>query len=242
MTALEHSESRAYARVAGALYLTIAVSGGFAIAYVPETITVAQDPAATLTNIAAMPGLYLAGIGADFVMMLGEVMLTVMLFFMFRTISPTLSAIAALARLSMVSIMSAMLFFSAANYALATDASFMAGFTTADRASLSELFTYFDAVGVWIWQIFFALHLVILGTLISKSDAYPRLLGYGMAIGGLGYALDSLYAFALPDVTLLGQVRMALLALVTLSEVGFALWLLVRGPRKNGSYAIPVLA
>lgn len=52
-----------------------------------------------------------------------------------------------------------------------------------------------------------------------------------MAIGGIGYALDSLYAFALPEVTLLGQVRIGLLAIVTLSEVGFALWLLLRGPR-----------
>lgn len=237
MQALSHPDSRSYARIAGALYLTIAVSGGFAIAYVPEVINVADNPAETLENISAMPGLFLAGIGGDIVMMLSEVLLTVMLFFMFRTVSPTLSAMAALARLSMVAVMSAMLFFSAAIFALATDASFLSGFNAPERASLAELFTYLDAVGVWIWQLFFALHLVVLGTLILKSEAYPRLLGYGMAIGGIGYALDSLYAFALPDFTLLGQARIGLLAVVTLSEVGFALWLLVRGPSQTPTHA-----
>jgi hypothetical protein len=237
MQALSNPESRNYARIAGALYLTIAVSGGFAIAYVPEAINVADDPAATLANISAMRGLFLAGIGGDVVMMLSEVLITVMLFFMFRGVSPTLSGMAALARLSMVAVMSAMLFFSAAVFTLATDASFLSGFTAPERASLAELFTYLDAVGVWIWQLFFALHLVLLGILILKSGAYPRLFGYGMTIGAIGYALDSLYAFALPEVTLLGLARIGLLAIVTLSEVGFALWLLLRGPRVSGETA-----
>jgi len=235
MNALSNPDSRAYARVAGALYLTIAVSGGFAIAYVPEAINVPGDPVSTLENISRKSGLFLAGIAGDVVMMLAEVMLTVMLFFMFRTVSPTISAIAALSRLSMVAVMSAMLFFSAATYALATEPSFLSSFTTLQRAGFADLFIYLDQVGVWIWQMFFALHLVLLGTLVAKSGTYPRLLGYGMAVGGIGYLLDSLYAFALPDVTILGQARIALLAIVTFSEISFALWLIFRGPRHEMS-------
>ena len=64
------------------------------------------------------------------------------------------------------------------------------------------------------------------------SGQYPRLLGYGLMLGGMGYLLDSAYAFAFPEAALLGQLRVALLVIVTISEVGFALWLLLRGPAR----------
>ena len=231
MKVLSNPDTRSFARIAGALYLTIAVSGGFAIAYVPYALTVSGDPVATMNTIAASSSLYLAGIAGDVVMMLAEVALTVMLFFMFRHVSPVVSAIAALARLSMVSVMSAMLFFSAAALALATTPTLLSTFAGEQRAEIVDLFLYMDHIGVWIWQIFFALHLILLGTLVAKSGAYPRVLGWGMTVGGFGYLVDSMHKLAMPDVALVGAVATVLLIIVTFAEIGFALWLIFKGPR-----------
>jgi hypothetical protein len=83
--------------------------------------------------------------------------------------------------------------------------------------------------GVWIWQVFFTVHLVLLGALIVASNKAPRLIGIGLMLGASGYLLDSVYAFAFPDAALLGALRVALLVIVTLSELSFALWLVIKG-------------
>ena len=90
---------------------------------------------------------------------------------------------------------------------------------------------YVHDAGVWIWQVFFSLHLVLLGTLVVRSGRYPRLIGVGLILGGTGYLVDSVQMFALPDAAVLEAVKIVLLLIVTLAEVGFALWLLIRGPR-----------
>src|SRR5262245_42997294 len=52
---------KANARVAGLLYLAVAITGGFSMLYVPSLI-VAGDAQATLRNIAAAEGLFRLGL------------------------------------------------------------------------------------------------------------------------------------------------------------------------------------
>lgn len=222
--------SRSYARVAGAFYLLIALSGGFAIAYVPSLLYVPGNPAASVQALIDARGMFLAGIGGDIVMMVSELLVTPMLFFMFRSTNPTLSLAAALARLTMVTTMAVMLMFHAAMLGFA-DGAVLTAFSPEERMQLAGVMLYAHDSGVWVWQIFFSVHLWLLGALILKSGLFPRLLGLGLIIGGAGYILDSAFAFAFPDVAALGVVRAVLLGVVTLSEIGFALWLLIKGPR-----------
>ena len=217
--------SRDYARLTGGFYLIIAVAGAFAIGYVPSRI------AAGGGSLMAHRGLFLSGIGADGVVMLAEVMATAMLYFMFRPVNATLAAAAALARIMMVAVMAAMLFFSAGALWLVDPTTAPASLDAAQRAELGALMRYLHDAGVWIWQLFFALHLALLGGLVTRSGLYPRLLGRAMSLGALGYLLDSLQGFAFPEAALLGWLRVGLLVVVTLAELGFALWLLLRGPR-----------
>ncbi|WP_417588952.1 DUF4386 domain-containing protein [Pararhodobacter oceanensis] len=235
MRIFDDPTSRAYARVAGALYLIIAFAGGFAILYVPSALNVPGDPAATFANIAQRRGLFHAGLVGDLVMITAEVLLSVMLYFIFRPVSATLSLAASYARLMMVAVMAAMLFFHAGALALADGAVPLGSFSQVQRLELAGLMRYIHDSGVWIWQIFFFLHLLLLGTLVMRSGLYPRLLGAGLILGGTGYLVESVQMFALPEATLLAGVKVALLLIVTLAEVGFALWLLFRGPRVRQS-------
>ncbi|MGR3634008.1 MAG: DUF4386 domain-containing protein [Limimaricola soesokkakensis] len=230
MHALRDPSSRSYARLTGSLYLLIAFAGGFSILYVPGVLNVAGDPAATFTNIAERRGLFHAGLVGDVVMMTAEVFVSVMLYFMFRPVNATLSLASSYARLMMVAVMAAMLFFHAASLALADGTVPLDSFSAAQRFELAGLMRHVHDAGVWIWQVFFWLHLMLLGTLVLRSGFYPRLLGLGLILGGTGYLVDSVQMFALPDVATLEAVKIALLLVVTLAEIGFALWLLIRGP------------
>lgn len=238
MTAFEDPSSRAYARLTGALYLIIAFAGGFSILYVPGELNVAGDPAATFENIALHRGLFYAGLVGDVVMMVTEVLVSVMLYFMFRPVNATLSLAASYARLMMVAVMAAMLFFHAGSLALADGTVPLGSFSKAQRIELAGLLRHVHDAGVWIWQIFFCLHLLLLGTLVARSGLYPRLIGAGLIVGGTGYLVDSVQMFVFPDAGLLEAMKVALLLIVTLAEIGFALWLLTRGPRRVAQHSL----
>lgn len=233
MYAFSDPTSQTYARLTGLFYLGIAIAGGFAIAYVPSQIVVQGDAVQTVANILNRSTLYHSGIAADVVVMLFEIMTLTMLYFMFKPVSETLSFAAAMARLSMVSVMSAMLFFHAGATLLATSPDLLPSFDARHRADLAGLLLGMHRAGVWIWQVFFTLHLVLLGILVMNSHRFPRLIGFGLIVGGAGYLLDSVHAFAFPDAAWLGMLRVGLLVIVTLSEISFALWLLIKGQSRT---------
>ncbi len=80
-----------------------------------------------------------------------------------------------------------------------------------------------------IGQVFFALHLVVLGYLVYKSGYIPRILGVLLLIGGsLGYLIESVPYFYCPDYVWIAYPG---LAVGTIAEVGLALWLLVKAAR-----------
>ena len=230
MYVFDDPNSRAFGRLTGALYLTIAVAGGYAIAFVPSVLKVPGDAAATWSNILENRALFMSGIFGDVVMMVAELFVTAMLYAMFRTTNPTLSLIAALSRLMMVAVMAAMLLFHAGGLHLAQG---VPDIPPDLAAAMAGVFHYMHDAGVWVWQVFFSVHLVVLGALILTSERAPLVLGAGLAVGGMGYLLDSIYAFAFPTWDGLALARTALLTVVTLSELGFALWLLIVGARST---------
>lgn len=220
MTFLTRPETRGFARFTGLLYLSVAVIGPFSILYVPSQI-VGDDAATTMQNLISQRGLFVAGTGGEAAIMLIEVVLAVLLYAMFKQVNPVLSGIAALSRFAEAVVMAAMLLFSAAALYLAN----------AQQAELVGAMLYAHDAGVWVWQMFFALHLVILGQLVAASGQYPRLIGHAMSIGSVGYLLDTMTSFAFPQSAVLAAITPVFLIIVTLAELGFALLLVLRGPR-----------
>ena len=222
--------TRGYARVTGLFYAIIAVAGFFAILYVPSQLFTPGDGAASLAAIAREWCLFRAGVAGDVAVMLAELGATTMLYFMFRHVNHTLSVAAALARLLMVAVMATMLFFYAGAQALAEGV--VTGLAEETRAALGLLLLEMHATGIMIWQLFFWVHLLILGQLVARSGLYPRLLGHAMSLGSFGYLFDSINKFTTPDGTMLGDLTGLLLIVVSVAEIGFALWLIIRGPRR----------
>ncbi len=226
MTATASAAPARYARTAGVLYLLIAVIAAFSIGYVPSVIVVDGDATATATNLLANQGLFGLSIAADMAIMLIEIALSVMLYFMLRPVSPTLALISVVARLAEVMVM-------ATNVLLHVMAVVILNgsgpFTPAEQQATAMLLIEAHGYGIHIWDVFFGFSLFFLGYAVAKSGYLPRLLGWGMLIGSFGYVAQGLSSLTFVEHDVLSTAIVGFLTVATLAEVSFGLWLLIRG-------------
>lgn len=202
------------ARNAGALYLSIAVCGGFSIGYVPSQIVASGDAATTAANLMTQLSLFRLGVLADS------------------------AVIAMISRLGMIIVMGVNLLLWVMPYVLLTRPM---GFDPDGAQTFAQVFFEAHALGIYVWQLFFGAHLLALGWIILRSQLVPHLLGWGLFIGAFGYLVQGLVELTFTDVAALDIAIIGLLVIVTLSELGFGLWLLIRGLRGNANPSNSIL-
>lgn len=218
-----------YTQLAGVLYLVIAVAGAFAIGYVPSVIVAAGDASATAANLIANKPLFGLGVLGDVVVMLAEIVLSVLLFALLKPVSGTLSLIALVARLTMVNIMAVNLLIYIFSMVLVDGFGASAGFAPEQVQATVQLLMEAHRYGIYVWDMFFGFHLLVLGYLIAKSGYFPRLMGLALMVGSFGYFLQGLVKVTFVDNALLGMLVIGLLVVATVSELAFAFWLLIKG-------------
>ncbi len=222
----------AAARTAGALYLAIAVCGGFSIGLVPMQI-VSDDAASSSANLLANLGLFKLGVLADSLVILFELAITAILYHLFRQVGPKMAMVALISRAGMITVMGINMLLWVMPYVLLTGQN---SWDTGQQHDLVQMFFDAHAMGVFVWQLFFGVHLLALGWLTLKSDVVPQVLGWGLFIGAFGYLLQGIVELTFTDVAMLDYAYIALLVIVTLSEVSFGLWLLIRGGRTSPQF------
>lgn len=220
-----------YARIAGVLYLIITVAAIVAHYYVPSNLIVPGDAATTANNIMASESLFRLGIGSEFVVLLSEIVLSVILYVLFRPVSRTLSLVAAVSRLAMTTIHGINLL----NYffvlLLLSGAEYLAVFNTDQLYALVSLFLDAHGYGFTIGIGFLTLHVFVLSYLIYTSGYFPRILGILFLLAGVGYLVDSFSLMLLPGY----ETTPAFLALpIAVAEIAFPLWLLIKGVDVEG--------
>lgn len=223
------------ARTAGGLYLAIAVCGGFSIGYVPMQI-VGADPATSVANLLANQNLYRLGILADSAVILFELAITAILYQMFRHVGPKMAMVALISRAGMITVMGINLLLWIMPHILLT---FDTGWDIPQLHALVQFCFDAHAMGVFVWQLFFGAHLLALGWLILKSHLVPHLLGWGLFIGAFGYLIQGVAKLTFTQITLVDYTFIGLLVIVSVSEISFGLWLLVRGGRQSSSVTQP---
>ena len=226
--ATQHWDPQA-ARAAGGLYLAIAICGGFSIGYVPMQI-VAADGATSSANLLAYRGLFQLGVLADSAVILFELAITAILYQMFRSVGPKMAMAALISRAGMITVMGINLLLWVMPYILLTGST---GWDTAQLHAMVQFCFEAQAMGVFVWQLFFGVHLLALGWLILKSDVVPHLLGWGLFTGAFGYLMQGIAKLTFVDVAAINYTFIALLVIVSISEISFGLWLLLRGGRRS---------
>lgn len=223
------TQGKAYSKVAGLLYLVIAIIGGLSIGYMPGEIVTEGNAVLTFQNLLDHQELFRWGIAGDIVVMVLEVLLTVMLYHLFKSVSDTGMTIATYSRLAMAVIMGMNLINYMIPAIIMTQPDYLNAFSSLELKSLTLLFFKAHKYGELAWQIFFSMHLFTLGYVIRQSDKTPKWLGVIMLTGSVGYAGDSFIQFTMIHSELLTIMFSSLLALAVIAEVWFAFWLLIKG-------------
>ena len=219
--------ARSTARLAGLLYLLIAITGGFAQLVARGGVLIPGDAAATAANIRGNADIFRLGIAADAVNITAFVVMALLLHRLLSPTSPGLSR----AFVALVAVSSAIMGLSLANHygalVLATDGSYASALGTDAADALAGLFLNLHQFGYLIAEIFFGLWLVPLGLAVYRSGAFPRWMGVLLGIGGVSYLFSFAMSIASPGFHSDAATTVALPAAV--AELAFMAWLLIRG-------------
>jgi hypothetical protein len=220
------------ARTAGALYLVLALVGPFSLMFVPGALVVPGDAAATAGNIGASEGLFRLGLVGEAAIFSVEVVLVVLLYVLLKAVSETLSLVAALSRLAMAVLQGVNVLLGFAMLGLLSGAGYLEVFEAEQLHASALLLLELRTAGVFVWEVFFGLHLLVLGYLFVRSGYIPRFLGVMVVAASFGYLIHGLGSFVLPgQQALLGGI---VLVLAVVPEVSLTLWLLLRGVEVRG--------
>ena len=219
------------ARIAGLLYLSMAIVAGFAYGFVATRMYAAGDAAATAANVLANPGLVRLGVVTDLFQATEWIFLGMALYLLLQHVSPN----AGRAMMVLVAIGAAIVclndVFEFVAVRVATDASYVAAFGAVGSNALVLLLLDLQHYGFLIAQIFFGLWLLPLGYLAYRSGMLPGALGVTLIVAGVCYLLDMLLLFLVPE---LGRQINALLVIPpTIGEMWMAGYLLVKGVRSS---------
>ena len=234
---------RRLARIAGILYLIIIISGIFAEFFVRQSLIVPGDAAATASSIVAAESLFRLGIAADLIMIIADVALALVFYFLFKPVSNILSLMAAFFRLAQAVVLGINLLNLFFALQLLTVAGIQAAFPAAAPPALALLFLGAHSTGYALGLMFFGVNLLILGYLALKSGYFPRLLGILVIVAALGYLLDTFARVLLPNYSDLQPIfDLAVFGPAFIAELSLALWLLFKGVkvgRRDNSHVLP---
>ncbi|MEO8716059.1 MAG: DUF4386 domain-containing protein [Acetobacteraceae bacterium] len=223
------SSPKRLARIAGLLYLIVAIFGGFALGFVYPKIYVAGDAARTARNVIANVGLVRTGVVADLFQATVVVFVALTLYQLLKHVNKSAaSAMVILAAIgSTIGCLNAVFEFEALR--VATGAVDLSAFGAAGSNALVLLLVDAQHYGIFIAQVFFGLWLAPMGYLAYKSGWFPKALGIVLIAGCVSYLVDLLTTFLLPDSGTAIHTVTSILPII--AEVWMVAYLLVKGVR-----------
>ena len=216
------------ARIAGLLYLLLAVTGVFSLIYVPTTLFVFGNATATADNILSSELLYRAGILSGLISNVLFVFLVLALYRLLKDISHKQAILMVTFVVISVATSFANTFNQIAALIILSGADFLSVFEKPELESMAYVFLRLHSQGIQIIQIFWGLWLFPFGLLVYKSRFIPKILGVLLFIAGFAYVLSTFTFLVLPQYTA------AISTLVTILEVGelpIIFWLLIVGAK-----------
>jgi len=215
------------ARIAGLLYLIIAITGGFGIMYVSSSILIAGDAKATASNIINSGFTYRLSIFSNLVSQALTIFLVVTLSQLFKDVSAKYVKYMLVFVLVAVPISFLNTLNLVAGELLVSGADFLNVFTVDQRDSLALLFLNLYEKGIFIVGIFWGLWLFPFGMLIVKSGFIPKILGYFLITGCFAYLIDTTISLLFPEYkALISSIIMLPLAIGEFSTI---FYLLIKG-------------
>ena len=210
------------------LYPIWFVIGLFGIMYVPSTLIVSEDAAATANNIMANELLFNMGIVGSLITQLIHIVVVLVLYKLFNPVNKNHAIL--LVVLGLVGVPIAMLneLNKVAGLLLLQGSHYLAAFEQAQLQSLMMFFLNLNEQGILIATIFWGLWLLPLGYLIYTSGYFPKILGILMLLAGIGYTLEPFVHLLLPNYS---AIIVPVLYIMVMGELIFMCWITIKGEK-----------
>jgi hypothetical protein len=192
------SDLRKTARITGGWYLALALSGLFGFIMVRPAIYAPGDPAATAAHLVNRAALARAGVVLEFAIVVTQAATAVWFFKLFRGLNVV--AAGALAGFGVVNAVSILA--SATCIATALTVATNAGLAPGGDVAATVQLLYLLSGNFWgVGQLFFGMWLLPMGYVAATSGRMPRVLGWILLAGGVGYVLAAAvsYGTTAPD-------------------------------------------
>lgn len=217
------------ARIAGALYLVVVITGMFALLYIPSKLIVWNDAQTTFDNITASETLFRLGIYAGILCYTAFLLLPLVLYKLLSPVNKTHAV--AMVALALTSVPISL-------FNLTHKLNVLTLLTQPEPSNvlakqvLLQLEYYNN--GIDIAAVFWGLWLFPFGYLVFKSGMLPKIFGVLLIAGCFGYIINFTGGLLFPDYNELGISGFISLP-SGLGEIGTCLWLLFAGVKTKPS-------
>ncbi|HVG34403.1 MAG TPA: DUF4386 domain-containing protein [Pyrinomonadaceae bacterium] len=231
MAGEDMDSSRNRARLAGLLWLLVAVTGGFSLFYVRSKVIVSGDAAATAGNIVASEFLFRAAIVSNLFSQVFLFFFGLIIYRLFKEVNKALATVFLTSVMMTVAIAVVNAFNSFGALLVLSQADYLKAFTTEQLNALAMIFLRLNnSFGQGLLEIFWVPFYFSFGLLIIKSRYLPKILGILMLLMSVGFAINILDKFLIPQFypALFTRLAMTLSALGVLPTI---FWLLIKGAK-----------
>lgn len=214
------------ARMAGIWYLALGITGMLGFLVVRSQIYIDGDAAATLDNVVNKSTLAHIGVALELLIVIAQALAAVWFFKLFASVNRGAAvSIMAFGLINAVTILASAGFMSTA-VAVAGDQTLAPGGDAAATVGLMALLS----TNAWaVGNVFFGLWLIPMGWAVLSSGRMPKVMGWILIAGGVGYVLAALVGQAWDDAP--GALVDSLPLPATVGEFWMIAYLLIKGIR-----------
>jgi hypothetical protein len=217
------------ARLAGLLWLLTAITGGFGLFYIRSRVIVPGDAAATAGNILALEPLYRGAIVSSLVSEVLQFFLGLTLFELFKDVNKRLATVVLASVLMSVGIGVINMLNHFGALLVLSRPEFLKVFAPAQLEAAALVFLRLaNGSGQGLVEIFWAPYYVSFGLLVVRSRILPKVLGVLLMLMGVGFAVNILQKFLVPQLYPAMFTQLAM-TLGGLGAIPTMLWLLIKG-------------
>ena len=214
------------ARYAGLLYLVIIVLGIGAEVALRGPLVDLADASGMAEAIRSAVTAYRLSIAADLVMAVADAGLAILLFVLFRSVSPTLALAAMIFRLIQSAMIGSNLMNLQAAWLLVSGGQDIGALAPGQADAIAALFLNLHAHGYDLGLVFFGINSLMTALLIWRSGIVPKAVGVGLALAGGVYLVGSSLHFLAPGAY---EAFAAAYVVPVFTETAFCLSLLLVG-------------
>jgi hypothetical protein len=215
------------ARIAGFCYLVVIATGLFSEVFVRQALRVSNDALATAHNIQTNEMLFRWGFVADLINFVVGLPTILIIYYFFKKTYTILLQIAMALVIIQTAIIAVNLLNQISPLLLLGNDTYLNSFQQNQLATLSLLALNIQAQGYAIGLVFFGFYCIIIGYVIYRTNAIPKILGIFYAIAGFCYLINSFTMFLSKG---FANPLFIYLAIPTfLGELSLCLWLLIKG-------------